>query len=84
VSGVAMDRFESEDVLHVLKEFGIRRAWLAPVLDPTEEGILLDKDATNIVDVQALTAALTTALPHKKVFVGEMSPQWSGSEILTD
>jgi hypothetical protein len=78
-----MERFEKEDVLSVLASFHISSASRASDTDSTEEIILLSsKDWARLNDVELLTRALMEVLPHKKVWVTELSPVWK-SEPLT-
>jgi hypothetical protein len=77
-----MERFEREDVLAVLESFHVTSARRASDTDSTEEVILLDKSTlARVGDLELLTRALMAVLPHKKVWVTELSPRWRSESI---
>ena len=77
-----MERFESEDVRRVLAQFDISSASRAADTDSTEEIILLNsEDMARIEDVEQLTRALMVVLPHKKVWVTELTSRWKSEPI---
>ena len=77
-----MDRFTREDVMDVLRRYGISSARRADNSeDETEEIILLADETYARVDIDALTRALIDVLPHKKVAVIRDGPRWPGEPI---
>ena len=77
VNDEGMGRFAREDVLAILRQFGVAKASRATTTDSTEEVILLTSGDFGSVDVDALTRALMGVLPHVKVWVVEEHPRWS-------
>ncbi len=65
----------------VLREFGVESARRAVTTDPTEEVLLLNATAFAAADIDALTHALMTALPHAKVWVVEDMPRWTSEPL---
>jgi len=76
-----MDRFAREDVMMVLRRYGITAARRAADADPSEEIILLSQGVYEQVDVDGLTRALMDVLPHMKVWVVPDHPRWSSEPI---
>lgn len=65
----------------VLREFGVASARRAVTTDSTEEVLLLNANTFASADVDALTQALMTALPHTKVWVVEDMSRWRSEPL---
>ena len=76
-----MEILAREDVLSVLKSFGVARACRATTVDETEEVIFISAEDFSALETNNrrddLTLALMDVLPHQKVWLAAEHPRWT-------
>ena len=68
-------------VLGVLAEYGVTGALRDRSIDQTEIAFLLPREEFEAADTERMRLALAAVLPHKKIWVLALTPDWETEPI---